>query len=161
MPTLGGIDEKHCRAFNCRILYGNYLPTVILIAHSCCTRTVISLLLHRAAVLSSPTVFMLFAILDTFTFFHQFLYCYVYTSFGLILYFTPCIFISIIWYSFAVDKVFIKESYYYYYYYSYCIPSPTYSFILAAFPFLSSGFTTWFPHTAYCLLPAYPSLLFF
>jgi len=29
--------------------------------------------------------------------------------------------ISIIWYSFAVDKVVIKESYYYYYYYKTCI----------------------------------------
>jgi len=28
-----------------------------------------------------------------------------------------------------------------------------------AFPFLSSGFTTWFPQTAYCLLLAYMSLL--
>jgi len=42
--------------------------TTCLSDRDCCTRTVISLLLHRAAVLLSPTVFMLYAILDTFTF---------------------------------------------------------------------------------------------
>jgi len=46
---------------------------------------------EETAELSKP-VFMLFAILDTRSPFYQFHYCYVCTSFRLILYFTSCIF---------------------------------------------------------------------
>jgi len=61
------------------------------ISRTCCTRTVISLLLHPAEILSSPIVLKLFAILETFTF-YLFHYCYVCTSFRLILYFISYLF---------------------------------------------------------------------
>ena len=58
------------------------------ISCACCTRTVTSLLLHPAAVLLSPIVLMLFAILETFILLSISLLLCIYTIYAhIILYF--------------------------------------------------------------------------
>jgi len=91
------------RGFDSRPFHFQLTTLGKLFTHMC-------LMLHPAAVQLSPIVLMLFAMRRLS--FYLFYYCYVCTSFRLILYLISSTFNLQNQCSFAVDRVVIKESYY-------------------------------------------------